>query len=155
MANNVTNIIELRGKQERVQELLESIANEEYGSGSISFEKIIPMPGDLYMGEIPRDGPKPYGQNNWLDWSRANWGPKWDAYGFGNRPNHQRCERTEIRQCQDCKGHHQRRQQGRLALRGEELQRYGDRKLCDRCHRCDCPAPVTVVSGCTVWWVSC
>lgn len=86
MANNVTNIIELRGKPERVQELLEAIANEEYGSGSISFEKIIPMPGNLYMGAIPRDGTQPYGKNNWLDWSRANWGPKWDAYGFDNRP---------------------------------------------------------------------
>ena len=35
MANNVTNIIELRGKPERVQKLLEAIANEEYGSGSM------------------------------------------------------------------------------------------------------------------------
>ena len=86
MANNVTNIIELRGTPDRVQELLDSIANEEYGCGSISFEKIIPMSGNLYMGAIPRDGPQPYGNNNWLDWSRANWGPKWDAYGFDNRP---------------------------------------------------------------------
>ena len=85
MANNVTNIIELRGKTERVQELLEAIANEEYGSGSISFEKIIPMPCNLYMGAIPRDGTQPYGKNNWLDWSRANWGPKWDAYWTSGR----------------------------------------------------------------------
>ena len=73
MANNVTNIIELRGKPERVQELLNAIGNDEYGSGSISFEKIIPMPGKLYMGAIPRDGTQPYGKNNWLDWSLANW----------------------------------------------------------------------------------
>ena len=86
MANNVTNIIELRGTPERVQELLNTIANEEYGNGSISFEKIIPMPDNLYMGAVPRDGAQPYGNNNWLDWSRANWGPKWDAYGFDNRP---------------------------------------------------------------------
>ena len=33
MANNVTNIIELRGKPELVQELLNTIANDEYGSG--------------------------------------------------------------------------------------------------------------------------
>ena len=52
MANNVTNIIELREKPERVQELLNTIGNDEYGSGSISFEKIIPMPGNLYMGAI-------------------------------------------------------------------------------------------------------
>lgn len=86
MANNVTNIVELRGTPERVQELLNTIANEEYGNGSISFAKIIPMPGNLYMGAIPRDASQPYGNNNWLDWSRANWGPKWDAYGFDNRP---------------------------------------------------------------------
>ena len=86
MANNVTNIIELRGKPERVQELLNAIGNDEYGSGSISFEKIIPMPGNLYMGAISRDGTLPYAKNNWLDWSLANWGSKWDAYGFDNRP---------------------------------------------------------------------
>ena len=86
MANNVTNIIELRGKPERVQELLNAIGNDEYGSGSISFEKIIPMPGNLYMGAISRNGTLPYGKNNWLDWSLANWGSKWDAYGFDNRP---------------------------------------------------------------------
>ena len=44
MANNVTNIIELRGKPERVQELMNTISNDEYGCGPISFEKIIPMP---------------------------------------------------------------------------------------------------------------
>ena len=86
MANNVTNIIELRGKPECVQELLNAIGNDEYGSGSISFEKIIPMPGNLYMGAISRDGTLPYAKNNWLDWSLANWGSKWDAYGFDNRP---------------------------------------------------------------------
>lgn len=86
MANNVTNIIELRGKPERIQDLLETSAKEEDGFGSISFDKIIPVPRDLYMGDVPTGGPKPYGKNNWLDWSRANWGPNWDAYGFDDRP---------------------------------------------------------------------
>lgn len=86
MANHVTNIIELRGNPDRIRELLETIADEEDGIGSISFEKIIPMPDGLYLGGIPLDGPKPYGNQNWLDWSRANWGPKWNAYGFDERP---------------------------------------------------------------------
>lgn len=38
------------------------------------------------MGDVSMDGSKPYGQNNWLDWSRANWGSKWDAYGFDDLP---------------------------------------------------------------------
>ena len=63
MASNVTNIIELRGKPERVQELLNAIGNDEYGSGSISFEKIIPMPGNLYMGAISRNGTLPTGSS--------------------------------------------------------------------------------------------
>lgn len=35
MANNVTNIIELRGKQERVQELLNAIGNDEYSNAKV------------------------------------------------------------------------------------------------------------------------
>lgn len=47
MPNHVTNIIKFKGNADRFQELLERIQNEEYGRGSIDFNKIIPMPESL------------------------------------------------------------------------------------------------------------
>lgn len=44
MANYVANIVTFDGDQERIKEMLSAIQNDEYGLGSISFDKIIPMP---------------------------------------------------------------------------------------------------------------
>ena len=47
MPNHVTNNIYLKGDSDRIRELLEAIKNDEYGTGSIDFNKIIPMPESL------------------------------------------------------------------------------------------------------------
>ncbi len=43
MPNHVTNVIELRGNRIEVNNLLEKIKNDEYGIGTIDFDKIIPI----------------------------------------------------------------------------------------------------------------
>ena len=86
MANYVTNIVRFRGDESRIEELRASVQDERYGMIGIDFDKIIPMPKNLFMGAVGPMERELYGKNNWLDWSRANWGPKWDAYGFDNRP---------------------------------------------------------------------
>ena len=48
----------------------------------IDFQKIIPMPKGLWMGGINPETRAKYGKNNWLDWSLANWGTKWNAFRF-------------------------------------------------------------------------
>lgn len=52
MPNHVTNIIELNGDRLEIKNLLETIKNDEIGLGSIDFEKIIPMPDNIYRGDL-------------------------------------------------------------------------------------------------------
>ncbi len=44
MPNNITNIVRFEGDKVKISELLKSIQNDEYGYGSVDFNKIIPMP---------------------------------------------------------------------------------------------------------------
>jgi len=75
MANNITNILRIDADEARVREILEAIQQDEFGIGSIDFEKINPMP----EGE------------DWYSWrsSADNWNTKWNAYGYKSLPPYQ------------------------------------------------------------------
>ncbi len=62
MANHVTNVLKFSGNADRFQEMLERIQSEEYGRGSIDFNKIIPMPESLNIqsGSMTRRGLEAY-----------------------------------------------------------------------------------------------
>ena len=62
MPNHVTNIIELNGDKLEIKNLLETIKNDEIGLGSIDFEKIIPMPDNIYRGDLGSKERELYGQ---------------------------------------------------------------------------------------------
>ena len=54
----------------------------------IDFNKIIPMPNNIYRGDLGKRERELYGSNNWYDWSVANWGTKWNAqYSSLNNKN--------------------------------------------------------------------
>ena len=82
MANLVTNIVHFDGDPERILDLRGAVQDDQYGMSGIDFNKIIPMPSGLWMGGINPDTRAKYGKNNWLDWSVANWGTKWNAFRF-------------------------------------------------------------------------
>lgn len=82
MPNHITNRIKLSGEDADVHKLIEEIKNDEFGLGTIDFEKVISMPDNIYRGSIGEAEEKLYGKNNWYDWSLANWGTKWNAYGY-------------------------------------------------------------------------
>lgn len=47
MPNHVENIIILKGDEKQIREMLESIKSDDYGLGTVDFNKIIPMPESL------------------------------------------------------------------------------------------------------------
>ena len=51
MPNHVTNIIEIKGNPARIKSLFEAVQSDEYGLGSIDFNKLIPMPPELDIEE--------------------------------------------------------------------------------------------------------
>ena len=67
MPNHVQNRITLDGNPERIAEILETIKNDKYGIGSIDFQKIIPMPSNIYRGNLGQKEREQYGENNWYD----------------------------------------------------------------------------------------
>lgn len=51
-------------------------ANED---GEFDFNKVIPMPDDIFRGDLGREEREKYGEKNWYDWSIKHWGTKWNA----------------------------------------------------------------------------
>lgn len=47
MPNHVENIITLKGDEQQIREMLEAIKNDDYGLGTVDFNKIVPMPESL------------------------------------------------------------------------------------------------------------
>lgn len=82
MPNHVTNILSIHGNEVEVRQVLIAIQNDKYGIGSIDFNKIIPMPEDIFRGNIDLKEKAKYRDKNWYDWSLVHWQTKWNAYGF-------------------------------------------------------------------------
>ena len=47
MPNDITNVIQLYGDEDKIHEILEAVKNDEHGIGTIDFNKLIPMPDSL------------------------------------------------------------------------------------------------------------
>jgi hypothetical protein len=73
MPNHVTNVIELKTEDfDRIKDRI--MSGEEF-----DFEKLIPMPLNVYRGNISFINEIRF-PNNWYNWSIENWGTKWNAY---------------------------------------------------------------------------
>ena len=77
MPNHITNKIKFYGEQSNINKVLAFIKGE---NECIDFEKIIPMPSNIYRGNLGPEERAIYGLNNWYDWSIGRWGTKWNAY---------------------------------------------------------------------------
>lgn len=83
MPNHVQNRIHLDGKPEQIRQMLKKIQNEEYGIGTVDFEKILPMPDTVQEHEV-------------IDWHIGNWGTKWNAYGYDSSVDYSKSENLEF-----------------------------------------------------------
>ena len=62
MPNHVVNIVSFQGDDAQIQKMLSEVQNDEFGPGSISFQKLIPMPPelDIESGSRTNQGLKAY-----------------------------------------------------------------------------------------------
>ncbi len=82
MPNHITNIVGFSGDESRIQSMLNEIQNDEYGIGSVDFNKIIPIPEENYGFTAKRTKNVVCYENNQCDWAIAMWGTKWNSYGY-------------------------------------------------------------------------
>lgn len=79
MPNNVTTKLTFDGEQRYVTRLFNTINGME---DRIDFNKIIPIPDYIYLGDLGFEERKLYGVNTWLEWCPKHWGTKWNAYNI-------------------------------------------------------------------------
>ena len=102
MPNHITNYLEITSKTKagakQLQELYDKIYRLEVDEDDkteakkpcIDFNGTVPKPKELEGTTCPPQNPKEkrqqralakkYGDGNWYDWARHNWGTKWNAY---------------------------------------------------------------------------
>lgn len=85
MPNHVTNEIIFRNVSAADQDAI--IAKLCNADGIVDFEVLVPTPPNIWLGNVGEKH-KRLGVNA-LDWSRENWGTKWNAY------SHKKIERTD------------------------------------------------------------
>ena len=76
MPNWVFNKVYFYGDKEKIKEIKDAVSTED---NKFDFNKIVPMPDNIYCGPLGQEEMRRYGKNNWYDWSWDNWGTKWNA----------------------------------------------------------------------------
>jgi hypothetical protein len=65
MPNHITNILTAHGDEKQLKVMFEAIKNDEIGIGNTDFNKIVPMPENIYRGNLGKEEFEKYGSANW------------------------------------------------------------------------------------------
>lgn len=76
MPNYCNNTLYIEGNRHTINKIIDFVKSEE---NVFDFDNIVPMPKDIFRGNIGPDEMKTYGKSNWYDWSIENWGTKWNS----------------------------------------------------------------------------
>lgn len=81
MPNWVATQIKITGPYDDIVRLRDAVEGEDCDRecSVFCFDKIIPMPDDIFRGSLGSKEAELYRNKNWYDWSIENWGTKWDA----------------------------------------------------------------------------
>lgn len=83
MPNHVENKLKIIGDIEQIQKV-KNFLKGKWDDGTdknIDFNNITPMPKWIFNKNLREADEEKYGKENcWLEWSRRNWGTKWNAY---------------------------------------------------------------------------
>ena len=82
MPNWVSNILTINGNNYELDKFYnenKNYDNEE--KEELDFYKSIPMPDDIFRGNLGQQERELYGNKNWYDWNCANFGTKWNVNG--------------------------------------------------------------------------
>lgn len=77
MPNWVATVVNFEGNTEDINTIFNLIKGSE--DCVFDFNTLVPMPDNIYTGNLGMAEREQYGKNNWYDWSIGNWGTKWNA----------------------------------------------------------------------------
>ena len=76
MPNWTENNVLFVGKKEQLKTLKTMLKSKD---NDFDFNNIVPMPKNIFRGNLGREEEEKYGKNNWYHWSIDNWGTKWNS----------------------------------------------------------------------------
>jgi len=76
MPNWCSNRVEVNGDDKEIKAWKDLVESKE---SKFDFNKILPMPKNIYRGNLGEEEEEKYGKKNWYHWSLENWGCKWNT----------------------------------------------------------------------------